>query len=98
MVREARMLDDAAQALSRVRGQSIDSEFIQAELSELLANFEYEMTTMQGGWADCIKGGWKPSGNLRRITIGIAMQMMQQWSKCRSVHPKESQLIFSSRC
>jgi len=74
-------LDKAAKSLSRLRGQPQDSAYIQEELNELVANYEYELTNMQSGWADCFKGGWSPSGNLRRVIVGIAMQMMQQWSK-----------------
>lgn len=77
-------LDKAAQALARVRGQAVDSEFIQDELAEIIANHEYEMsispeTTYLGSWAACFKGKISsPSSNSRRTTIGIVLQMMQQ--------------------
>jgi sugar porter (SP) family MFS transporter len=77
-------LDEAAKALSRVRGQPVDSEFIQDELAEIIANHEYEMsilpqTSYIGSWAACFKGKIsKPSSNARRTTVGIVMQMMQQ--------------------
>jgi MFS family permease len=29
---------------------------------------------------DCFRGGWKPSSNLRRVMLGVALQMMQQWT------------------
>jgi sugar porter (SP) family MFS transporter len=74
-------LDKATHALSILRGQPRDSVFIQEELNELVANYEYEMTNMRSGWADCFSGGWSPSGNLRRVLVGTTMQMMQQWSK-----------------
>jgi sugar porter (SP) family MFS transporter len=77
-------LDEAAKALARVRGQPIDSEFIQDELAEIIANHEYEMsilpqTSYIGSWAACFQGKIsKPSSNARRTTVGIVMQMMQQ--------------------
>lgn len=77
-------LDEAAKALARVRGQPIDSEFIQDELAEIIANHEYEMsilpqTSYLGSWAACFQGKIsKPSSNARRTTVGIVMQMMQQ--------------------
>jgi hypothetical protein len=58
----------------------MDSAYIKDELSELVANYRYESEHMQAGWMDCFKGGWKPSGNLRRVMLGIALQMMQQWT------------------
>ena len=74
-------LDKAAHALSRLRGQPQGSELIQEELAELVANYEYEINIMShAGWIDCFKGGFKPSGNLRRTVLGIAMQMFQQWT------------------
>ena len=30
--------------------------------------------------AHCFRGGWKPSSNLRRVVLGMALQMMQQWT------------------
>ncbi|KAF2807295.1 general substrate transporter [Mytilinidion resinicola] len=71
--------DEAAKALSRLRGQPVDSAYIQDELAELEANYLYESENMHSSWIDCFRGGWKPSGNLRRVMLGMAMQMMQQW-------------------
>lgn len=73
-------LDDAAKALSILRGQPVESQYIKDELAELVANYRYEMETMQSSWMDCFRGGWKPSGNLRRVVLGMALQMMQQWT------------------
>lgn len=72
--------EDAARALSTLRGQPVDSQYVKDELNELVANYKYEMTHMQAGWVDCFRGGWKPSGNLRRVMLGVALQMMQQWT------------------
>lgn len=77
-------LDKAANALARVRGQPVDSEYIQDELAEIIANHEYEMsilpqTSYLGSWAACFKGKISaPSSNARRTVLGILLQMMQQ--------------------
>ncbi|KAF2454029.1 general substrate transporter [Lineolata rhizophorae] len=73
-------IDKAAQALSILRGQPADSHYIRDELAELVANYQYELANMRASWIDCFRGGWKPSGNLRRVVLGMAMQMMQQWT------------------
>lgn len=54
-------LDEAANALARVRGQPIDSEYIQDELAEIIANHEYELSVVpQVGywsqWSNCFSG------------------------------------------
>lgn len=36
---------------------------------------------MQAGWLSCFTGGWSSAdSNLRRVVLGIALQMMQQWT------------------
>lgn len=50
--------EQAAKALYPVRGQPINSEYIQDELAEIIANHEYEMqiipqTSYIGGWINC---------------------------------------------
>ncbi|KFY11192.1 hypothetical protein V491_07321 [Pseudogymnoascus sp. VKM F-3775] len=79
-------LVDAAAVLARIRGQPVDSEYIQQELAEIVANHEYEMQVIpQSGyissWANCFKGGLtNPGSNLRRTILGTSLQMMQQWT------------------
>lgn len=79
-------LDAATDALSRLRGQPRESEYIQVELAEIVANEEYERqlipsTTWFGSWANCFKGSlWSGKSNLRRTILGTSMQMMQQWT------------------
>ncbi|KAK4131305.1 general substrate transporter [Trichocladium antarcticum] len=79
-------LDAATDALARLRGQVPDSEYIQVELAEIVANEEYERqlipsTTWFGSWANCFKGSvWKANSNLRKTILGTSMQMMQQWT------------------
>jgi hypothetical protein len=78
-------LQDAANSLSRLRGQPKDSEYIQVELAEIVANEEYERaiipdTGFVGSWAQCFTGSlWNQNSNLRRTILGSSLQMMQQW-------------------
>ncbi|KAK4211345.1 Sugar/inositol transporter [Rhypophila decipiens] len=79
-------LAEASSALARLRGQPKDSEYIQVELAEIVANEEYERqlipsTTWFGSWANCFKGSvWKANSNLRKTILGTSLQMMQQWT------------------
>ncbi|KAF2631672.1 general substrate transporter [Macroventuria anomochaeta] len=74
-------LEDAAKSLSILRSQPADSGFIKDELAELEANFQLESKNMQSGWLSCFVGGWSsPNSNLRRVMLGMALQMMQQWT------------------
>lgn len=72
-------LEDATRALSTLRGQPVDSQYVKDELAELAANYQMERN-IQASWIDCFRGGWKPSSNLRRVVLGMALQMMQQWT------------------
>ena len=79
-------IEKAAEALARVRGQAADSQFVQEELAEIIANHEYELQVVPQGsyirsWMNCFKGSlWKGSSNLRRTILGTSLQMMQQWT------------------
>ncbi|EHK97550.1 MFS general substrate transporter [Glarea lozoyensis ATCC 20868] len=79
-------LDRAASALARLRGQPLESEYIQAELAEIVANEEYERSIIPSSgfvssWMNCFSGGLlKQSSNLRRTILGTSLQMMQQWT------------------
>lgn len=79
-------LTKAAGALASVRGQAIESEFVQTELAEIVANHEYEMKLIPHSswfqsWANCFTGGlWKSNSNLRRTILGTSLQMMQQFT------------------
>ncbi|KAJ6088819.1 Major facilitator-type transporter ecdD [Penicillium sp. IBT 16267x] len=73
-------MDDALRSLERVRGQSRSNAAIQAELAEIKANFEYEKQIASTSWGDCFKGGLAARGNLRRVIVGAALQMFQQWT------------------
>lgn len=69
-------LEAAAKALASVRGQPIESDYIQDELAEIIANHEYELqvipqTTWLGSWANCFSGNiTKGNSNLRRTVVG----------------------------
>jgi sugar porter (SP) family MFS transporter len=79
-------LDAAADSLARARGQPANSEYIQMELAEIVANYEYELSVIPatgyfGSWLNCFKGGLRnPASNFRRTILGISLQMMQQWT------------------
>lgn len=79
-------LENAARVLERLRDQPAGSELVQAELTEIIANHEYEMSVIpQNGyfssWANCFKGSLRnPASNLRRTILGTSLQMMQQWT------------------
>jgi sugar porter (SP) family MFS transporter len=79
-------IEEAAKALSFVRGQPQDSEFIKTELAEIVANHEFELQTIPqtsyiGSWLACFKGSLG-SGNspIRRTILGTGLQMMQQFT------------------
>ncbi|KAK5069984.1 hypothetical protein LTR70_008655 [Exophiala xenobiotica] len=79
-------IEKARSALCRLRGQPADSEYVEAELAEIIANEEYERqlipsTSWFGSWANCFKGGLgHQKSNLRRVILGTSLQMMQQWT------------------
>jgi sugar porter (SP) family MFS transporter len=79
-------LDRAAQVLARLRGQAVDSEYVQQELAEIVANHEYELQVIPQGsyfnsWLNCFRGSlWKAGSNVRRTILGTSLQMMQQWT------------------
>ncbi|EIW69408.1 hypothetical protein TREMEDRAFT_56909 [Tremella mesenterica DSM 1558] len=79
-------VDDASRALSRIRGQPEDSNYIQEELAEIIANHEYETELIPShsyfaSWAACFSGSLRnPGSNVRRTILGASLQMFQQWT------------------
>jgi len=79
-------VEKARDSLARLRGQPKDSEYVEAELSEIVANEEYERSIIPAGgwyqgWANCFRGSvFKSNSNLRKTILGTSMQMMQQWT------------------
>jgi sugar porter (SP) family MFS transporter len=79
-------VEKARASLSRLRGQPADSEYVEAELAEIIANEEYERSLIPAGswingWMNCFKGSlFKSNSNLRKTILGTSLQMMQQWT------------------
>jgi len=79
-------VEKARDVLARLRGQPRDSEYIEAELAEIVANADYERSVIPdtgywGTWAHCFTGSlWNGSSNVRRTILGTSLQMMQQWT------------------
>lgn len=79
-------VEKARHSLSRLRGQPETSEYIEAELAEIIANEEYERSIIPAGswangWMNCFRGSvWKSNSNLRKTILGTSLQMMQQWT------------------
>ncbi|KAK3683118.1 hypothetical protein LTR37_020556 [Vermiconidia calcicola] len=74
-------LDLAIRALSRVRGQPMDSDWLQDELAEIQANYEYEQQVGEVGWLGCFSGGiTNRNSNIRKVFIGTGLQMFQQFT------------------
>ncbi|KAH8552440.1 general substrate transporter [Umbelopsis sp. PMI_123] len=79
-------IDEARAALSLVRDQPADSEYIESELAEIIANAEYERRVIPntgyfGSWAACFSGSlFKANSNVRKVILGASIQMMQQWT------------------
>ncbi|OGM43502.1 MFS monosaccharide transporter [Aspergillus bombycis] len=78
--------EKARQALCLVRDQPRDSQYVEAELAEIIANEEYERNIIPdagwfGSWKNCFRGSlWVQKSNLRRTILGTSLQMMQQWT------------------
>jgi len=79
-------LEQARKVLGRLRGQPTESEFIELELAEIVANAEYERQQIPtdsyiASWAACFSGSvFKSNSNLRKTILGTSLQMMQQWT------------------
>ncbi|KAK4540920.1 hypothetical protein LTR36_008428 [Oleoguttula mirabilis] len=79
-------VEKARASLCQLRGQPADSEYVEAELAEIIANEEYERSLIPAGgwingWANCFKGSlFKSNSNLRKTILGTSLQMMQQWT------------------
>ncbi|MCJ1461564.1 hypothetical protein MMC07_000161 [Pseudocyphellaria aurata] len=79
-------IDRATNSLARLRGEPENSEYIQQELAEIIANHEYELKVIPQGsylssWLNCFSGSlFNASSNVRRTILGTSLQMMQQWT------------------
>ncbi|KAM3422663.1 hypothetical protein BST61_g151 [Cercospora zeina] len=73
--------DKAVKALARVRGQPVTSPYVEDELSEIVANYQFEQQMGAVSWMGIFSGGITNSNsNMRKIFIGTSLQMMQQWT------------------
>lgn len=66
-------MDKAAKSLSQLRRLPVDHPAIQAELAEVRANHEFEMSVGNGGYLDCFRPPL-----LKRQFTGMALQALQQ--------------------
>ncbi|KAJ6459167.1 general substrate transporter [Mycena vitilis] len=79
-------LEKATRALAQVRDQPRDSDFVQDELAEIIANLEYERANVPqvgyvGSWLACFHGSlFNGSSNIRRTIVGTGLQMAQQFT------------------
>ena len=79
-------VEAARDVLARLRGQPKDSEYVELELAEIVANADYERHAIPtnswfSSWAACFSGSlWTANSNLRRTILGTSLQMMQQWT------------------
>jgi len=76
-------IKDARHSLAALRGQPSDSSSIEAELTEIIANAEYDRivtptTSYISSWTNCFTGSiWEAKSNIRRTILGVTLQMMQ---------------------
>ncbi|KAI1814592.1 general substrate transporter [Poronia punctata] len=79
-------LEEAAKALAFCRGQPLESEYIRAEIAEIVANHEFEMALIPQrsyvqSWTACFKGSIsKGDSPLRRTILGAGLQCAQQFT------------------
>ena len=79
-------IEKARTALTRLRNQPPDSKYVEAELTEIILNEEYERqlipsSTWYASWLNCFSGSlFKSNSNLRKTILGTTLQMMQQWT------------------
>ncbi|KAJ7290424.1 general substrate transporter [Mycena rebaudengoi] len=79
-------IEKATVALAAVRDQPRESDFVQDELAEIIANLEFERIHTPdvgyvGGWLACFKGSlFDGSSNIRRTLVGTGLQCAQQFT------------------
>ncbi|KAJ7649287.1 general substrate transporter [Mycena rosella] len=79
-------IEKATLALAHVRDQPRESDFVQDELAEIIANLEFErahipQTGYVGGWLACFRGSlFDGSSNIRRTIVGTGLQCAQQFT------------------
>ncbi|KAF7366741.1 General substrate transporter [Mycena sanguinolenta] len=79
-------IEKATIALARVRDQPAESEYVQDELAEIIANLEFEKAHIPtvgyvGSWLACFQGSlFDGSSNIRRSIVGTGLQCAQQFT------------------
>nr|GAT56715.1 general substrate transporter [Mycena chlorophos] len=79
-------IEKATNCLASVRSQPRDSDFVQDELAEILANLEFEREHIPtvgyvGSWLACFQGSiMDGNSNLRRSIVGTGLQCAQQFT------------------
>ncbi|KAJ7253016.1 general substrate transporter [Mycena haematopus] len=79
-------IEKATLALARVRDQPRESDFVQDELAEIIANLEFEKAHIPtvgyvGSWLACFQGSlFDGSSNIRRSIVGTGLQCAQQFT------------------
>ncbi|KAF7372718.1 General substrate transporter [Mycena sanguinolenta] len=79
-------IEKATVALARVRDQPRESDYVQDELAEIIANLEFEKTHIPQTsyvctWLACFRGSlFDRSSNIRRTIVGTGLQCAQQFT------------------
>ncbi|CAI5015592.1 BBT_HP_G0093660.mRNA.1.CDS.1 [Saccharomyces cerevisiae] len=83
----------ARSSLCTLRGLRPEDKFIEEELEEIVANYEYEKTFGKSTILDCFKTG---NHQLKRITTGIVIQALQQLTGINFIFYYGTQFFKSS--
>ena len=78
---------DKAQAnLSKIRGLSLDSQYVQKELTEIEEQLaEEEEATLGQGWLGYLREIFLMPNNFYRLYLGLGSQLLGQWSGAQSI-------------
>lgn len=76
----------ATENLARVRGLPVDHEHVLKEIGEIqLQLYEEKESTMGQGWTGYLKEMFLMPNNFYRIYLGLASQLLSQWSGAQSI-------------
>lgn len=78
---------DKAQAnLSKIRGLSLDSQYVQKEIAEIEEQLaEEEEATLGQGWLGYLREIFLMPNNFYRLYLGLGSQLLGQWSGAQSI-------------
>ena len=78
--------DEATINLARVRGLPVDHEHVIKEIAEIQLQLQEEQeATLGSGWLGILKEMFLMPNNLYRIYLGLASQLLSQWSGAQSI-------------